>query len=426
MSSTKNDIAWEKLFKSHNILSEVQRNRSFEISAAQINQVREARLMTKFDHKINLPKIFTDNKLSILPITRGSYVISQFETYKKFAEIDSELIRVSLPEYLQSIDYENINSEAMAINCSFVSGILADFVEDEELLPTVSGRMGSSSFSFNIRNMELKRDVTINVKNSQIEIDGGYEGLRYLTLLEAKNAISDDFLVRQLYYPYRLWAGNVAKRVKPVFMVYSNGVYYLYEYQFENVNNYNSLALIKQKRYSIEAVEITLEDILQIMGNIQFVTEPEIAFPQADNFNRIINLCELLFQNEMTKDDITTNYDFDPRQTNYYTDAARYLGLIDKKRDNSSIVFYLTYEGEKILKLKYKVRQLNFARLILRHRPYHDVLRKYLTTRKMPSKEEIVRSMRESGLYNIEAESTYKRRASTVAGWINWILNLSR
>jgi hypothetical protein len=43
----------------------------FEITAIQINEFREAGLMTKFDHSINLPKIFSDNGLAILPITRG-------------------------------------------------------------------------------------------------------------------------------------------------------------------------------------------------------------------------------------------------------------------------------------------------------------------------------------------------------------------
>jgi hypothetical protein len=46
MSNTKNDAAWEQLFKIHDILSAIDKKGSFEISAAQINQLREARLMT--------------------------------------------------------------------------------------------------------------------------------------------------------------------------------------------------------------------------------------------------------------------------------------------------------------------------------------------------------------------------------------------
>jgi len=81
--------------------------------------------------------------------------------------------------------YKDITSEATAINCAFVSKILHDFTEEENLLPTVSGRMGSSSFSFDINSSNgLSR---INVENSQVEIDGGYEGDSSLNLIEAKN-----------------------------------------------------------------------------------------------------------------------------------------------------------------------------------------------------------------------------------------------
>ncbi|WP_043013222.1 type II restriction enzyme, partial [Clostridium perfringens] len=172
MSKGKNDIAWEILFNKYNIISEINEKGKFEITAKQINEVREARLMTKFDHKVNLPKIFADNKLSILPITRGSYIISKFEAYSKFEDTNSEIVRVQFPDYIESIDYENISSEAMAINCAYVSGIIHDFIEDEGLVPTVNGRMSSDLFSFNIKSNN--GDMNVEVKNSQIEIDGGY------------------------------------------------------------------------------------------------------------------------------------------------------------------------------------------------------------------------------------------------------------
>ncbi|MDM8313095.1 transcriptional regulator, partial [Clostridium cadaveris] len=216
MSKSKNDLAWEQLFNKYNIIHEIELNGKYEITAKQINEVREARLMTKFDHKVNLPKIFADNKLAILPITRGSYVISKFEAYSKFEDINTEIVRVQFPEHITSINYGNITSEAMAINCAYVSGIIQDFLEDEAILPTVSGRMSSDEFAFKINSKEDK--MHIDVKNSQIEIDGGYEGIETLSLIEAKNTLSDDFIIRQLYYPYRLWSQKIEKQVRPIFM----------------------------------------------------------------------------------------------------------------------------------------------------------------------------------------------------------------
>ena len=79
-----NDIAWEQLFKKYDILKHIERTGQFQISSKQIKEVREPRLMSKFDHTINLPQIFSDNKLSILPVTRGDYVIAHFDAYHTF------------------------------------------------------------------------------------------------------------------------------------------------------------------------------------------------------------------------------------------------------------------------------------------------------------------------------------------------------
>lgn len=79
-----NDEAWEKLFSKYDILKQIDMVGQFVISAAKIKKFREPRLMVKFDHTINLPKLFADNQLAILPITRGDYVISHFDAYHKF------------------------------------------------------------------------------------------------------------------------------------------------------------------------------------------------------------------------------------------------------------------------------------------------------------------------------------------------------
>lgn len=132
--TTKNDDAWGKLFDKYDIINHVEKNGQFIITSTQINEFREARLMTKFDHRINLPKLFSKNKLSILPISRGSYIISNFDAYKDFEALNHKIFKVSFPEHIESIDYKNITSEAMAINCAYISNIFSDFTEDYNLL----------------------------------------------------------------------------------------------------------------------------------------------------------------------------------------------------------------------------------------------------------------------------------------------------
>lgn len=424
-----NKEAWELLFEKYNILDEVNHNGYFKITAKQINEYREARLMTKFDNSANLPELFKENNLAILPITSNSYMIAKFQTYQEFEKTeDEEIIRINFPEYIQSLDYNNITSEALAINCAYITQILENFLEEEDLVPTISGKMGSGNFEFKINKNEGENEyINVAVQNSRIEIDGGFEGVNSLALIEAKNVISDDFMVRQLYYPYRLWKSKINKPVRPIYMVYSNGIFNVYEYKFEDDEDYSSIKFVKSKKYCIEDTEIEIKDIEDIFNDIKdFTKEPEIAFPQADSFERVINLCELLSEEPRTKNEITENYAFDERQTNYYTDAGRYLGLINKKRIDGNITFDLTDTGRKILNLKYKQRQLEYVKLILNHKVFYEYLKLYFERAEKPFTIDTVEIMKQCDLYNIESESTYKRRASTVRGWIEWLLELTR
>lgn len=423
MNKSKNDIAWEKLFEKYRILEKLANNERVLISSTEINQFREARLMTKFDHRSQLPKLFIEHKLSILPTSRGTYEIGMFETFCDFNKEEVEVTSIEFPTFLESIDHKDITSEAIAINCAFVSKILHDFTGEENLLPTVSGRMSSSLFDFTINSQQ--NTVNINVENSQIEIDGGFEGDTSLILIEAKNYISDDFLIRQLYYPYRLWSNKITKRVRPIFLTYSNGIFHLREYEFTSPELYNSIQLLHHKKYAVQEGSINIENIQNILETIQVVEEPKLPFPQADSFERIVNLCELLKQREfICKDDITQNYDFDHRQTDYYSNAAKYLGLVEIRSENQQIGCSLSENGIRIFNLPIIERQLEFVKLILSHSVFKNTLKLYFEKGDVPTKDEIVEIMKNAQLYNINSVHTYKRRASTIISWINWILGL--
>lgn len=425
-SHGKNDVAWEKLFDKYDIINEITCKGIFTISAEQIREFREPRLMAKFDHKINLPHVFTANSLSILPVSRGTYCISHFDSYQQFPDIDAPIQHFSLPEFIQTIDPGNITSETISISAALASGVFYDFAGEDILSPTVSGRMGSGSFNFAIKNTRCGQRVPVCVNNAQIEIDAALEGIGSLLLVEAKLDLSQDFIIRQLFYPLRTWASRVPKQVRPVFLLYSNSIFRLYEYEFVDLHEYNSIQLKKYGRYSIEDTHIEIGDVMHIVKNVTFCPEPEIPFPQADDFRRIINLCELLYENDLGKEEITTEYAFDTRQTSYYTDAGRYLGIIAKEKIPEGVRYRLTERGRQILCLPYKRRQLAFCDAILRHKVFWDVFTEGLRNGQLLDKKGIIFHMRRAGLYNVESDSTYSRRSSTIKCWLDWIASLWR
>lgn len=425
MSKTKTDKNWEKLFEKYNIATEIDRHGHFEISSTQINEFREARLMTKFDHKKNLPLLFQEYSLSILPITRGKYIISRFDAYKNL-DYDKNLqaIEVNLPPEIESIDINNIYSEATALNSAYTTGMINDFLEEEKTFPTISGRMSSSDFHFNIRNIEKNSVKSVRVENSQIEIDGGYEGSNKVMLVEAKNSISSDFLIRQLYYPYRLWNDKVKKEVVPVFMTYSNDIFSFFKFKFHNPMEYNSLVLIKQKNYIIAPDKIELNDIINVFKKVRLIQEPEISYPQADSFERVINLLEILMEEERDKDYLTHTLDVVHRQTDYYTNAGRYLGLIEKTTVDDTIIYRLTNEGRQIMNLPHKHKYLKIVEKILQNPSFNRAFIIFLKEGSIPSKDILVNVMKDSNIYKVKTDVTFGRRASTVRSWLQWIVDL--
>ena len=199
----------------------------------------------------------------------------------------------------------------------------------------------------------------------------------------------------------------------------------MYEYEFQNPDSYNSLALVKHKNYSIEDTAIELSDLQDVALRTKIVSEPNVSFPQANSFERVINICELLNTQELSHEQVTEEYAFDIRQTNYYTDAARYLGLLEKHyEDGRKPIYSLSSSGKRIMNLNYKQRQLAFCEVILQHRAFKETFNHCMETGSMPDTSTIVAIMQESNLYKVESMSTYVRRSSTISGWINWILGL--
>jgi len=423
---TENDKAWEAFFEGENINPNDAAVHGVRVTARAMKKYREPRLMAKFDHQINLPKIFADNKLSILPTSRGSYFIGRFDGYCRMeASSNLSLCNMSLPEHLQSLDANHITSEAIAIHCAAAAGIVADFLGDENVYATVCGRMGSGHFDFRAGNTKPSASHAICVKNAQMEIDAAYEGIHSLAIFEAKINISDDtdFLIRQLYYPFRTWSDRLKKPVRPVFLIYANGIYTLREYAFRDPLVYNSIEMLRQERYSLEDTNIEIQEIEETIRQAVVQPAPQgVPFPQANTFDRIINLCEILKTRILTSDDIAQEYDFTRRQSDYYANAAMYLGLVCDWKNKSKKTYELTGKGRKIMQMRYKQRQLALCECICSRDVFNALAHQYFQTGKLPEQKDIALAIQ--AVDRNLAPATLKRRADTAASWLGWIARL--
>ena len=420
--------AWKAIIEKYHILEHIEKDGCFPIKASQIKEFREPRLMAKWDSTDALPEVLRKNKINILPDSRSSYVLGDFLLYQEIPPLDEPVTRmehVEFPDY-ESIDINNISSEANAINVLIISGILNDFLGTGENVSTFNGRMGTGCFTFEVdTHRGIKQKICVN--NAQCEIDGGFENEASVVIMEAKNVVHEDFHIRQLYYPYRLWKDKVKKPIRLIFSVYSNRIYRLFEYRFKIPEDYSSIELVKSKNYSLQDTKITKEDLWEVRNHTTTRTDDDmndtdIPFIQANSMDRIISLLENLYENPMTGLQIAELMDFEPRQSDYYFNAGRYLGLFEKHADDKQRIVSLTPLGEKVFRLNYKKRQLKLVELILEHEIFGAFFDSMMLTGQLPDKNKIADDMRRLHVCN---ESQIVRRAGSVSGWLKWMNNLT-
>ena len=305
-----------------------------------------------------------------------------------------------------------------------LTGILDDFLQVERNVATFSGRMGTGNFDFYVDTFYGGKQ-NIHVSKAQCEIDGGFENDDSVVIIEAKNVVHRDFHIRQLYYPYRLWKEKVKKPIRLVFSVYSNMIYRLFEYRFDEIEDYSSISLVKSKNYSLQDTTITQEDLLNVRRDTEITENDDkdkrkVSFPQANVMEKVISLMENLYHNPMTKQQIAELMNFDERQSDYYYNAGCYLELFQKAENNDR---ELTRLGERVFKMNYKERQLHIVSLILKHKIFADFFDSIINTGSLPNKKEIEERMIALNICN--NCDTLSRRANSVLGWLKWIFNLT-
>ena len=426
MVEGKTDKAWERILQDNpQILKAIQKDGLYAIESSTIKEYREPRLMTKFDTSANVAKPLKDYGIDVLPNTRHSYVLGRFDLYEPFPDVaDIRPIPISLPDF-ETLRIGSLTSEANAINALIACGALMEFLNEEWLIETFNGRMGTDDFSFDIETANGNY-LPIDVHSAQLEIDGGFESDRSVVIMEAKNVIHSDFNVRQLYFPYRKYLKMVRKPIRLVFSQYTNLTYYLHEYEFWDSNNFSSIQRLRTQAYTFEDISISWSDLRETWERTAVKTDDNqitapIQFIQADRFEIVLALLEHINAEggDMLTSDIAEFIGYVPRQAAYYPAAGQYLGLFDRSEHGH---VKLTPLAVAILDLGYRKRQLAYASLMFEHEIFHRLFGIAFRSGTMPEKSDAITVMLELNVCNHSA--TMARRATSVISWLKWIMSL--
>ena len=412
------DDSWQQLDAKLNIIKTINKNGEFIITSDQINAFNkngsygpDARLMTSSDTRGQRPKLFDKENISMLPIGNRAFKLVRFDSFFDIQDIckQIELIGQEKIQRYETIDIQKIASEDKAILISDISEMLKDFTAEKSLKMTNKGKFGVEKIDFNIQlaNNQYKK---IEVNGGQAELDAGFEGEQFY-VIEAKLRQLDDFNIRQLYYPYRYWQMRIKKPVVPLFMVYSDRVFNLWEYSFAENDNFNSLQLIRHKKYTFEKeISTSFSSLLDIK---EFVQPTDVPFPQADSFETVINLLDFINAGVSNKEAIAERFVFDERQSDYYSNAAKYLDLLTRTDDG----FVLTQKGKEIVNSSRIQRHYLLAKTILSRKVFYDIY--VAAINDTVSEKDIINIMKKNKV-DLSAE-TMKRRSSTVKHWIEWV-----
>ena len=423
--------AWGRVLRKHPDIMQAIRERGYcEVKADTIKEEREPRLMTKHDFLDSVPSPLKSHHVNVLSVTRHSYVLGEFDVFQKFPEEKpSRLEFCTLPPF-ETLRVDDITTESKAINALIISGVLNRFLGTDELTETFNGRMGTGRFDFGI-GLRRRDPLWLEVNGAQLEIDGGFENDECVVIMEAKNRLHDDFNVRQLYYPLKKYSTFVTKPIRLVFSQYDNLTYTLYEYEFADIDDFNSIQLVGAASYAFEDCRVTADDVMHVWETTKVIyddnehqIEGEPPFPQADKIERIFGLLEFLRdqpEQSATTVEIAEFMGTVVRQAAYYPAAGEYLGVLERSWNSIT----LSREGAALLKKNRRERLLEMVRLLFRHEIFHrlygEAVHRYGD---IPSTEVVADTMAELKVLDSEADSMYYRRAQTVRAWLKWLFDL--
>lgn len=403
MPSISRDQAWTNIFDRYNILSKIRRDNFADITADEIKAVdgKEARLMAKVDFREHLPSIMREENLSILAINNGTYRIAQNDPFIDIdRNIHTNIIEVAPPQNIMSIDPYNIRSESAALDIAAISNML-NIVFGQESHLAVRGRL-RGSLAFNIGT------TPYDVNGVQIEVDGGYESLNAIHLLEAKIGYSNNINIRQLLYPKLYWEAELRhqKEVKSYVFYLQNDIYRFIPYHYDGAIGYVDHSEEKAFRF----IQPLQDDFS--LYNIQIdesKVDMTVPFPQADRFENINAMLMLLSDNDcVNKQILDMSFDIVPRQIDYYYNALKWMKLFREQND----CLILTDSGRRIADLPFRERNMELAKIVFSEPIMNDIL-----NHRIPNENYYAR-------YRMNSDSTIKRRIQTVKAWVNYFKSI--
>lgn len=376
------------------------------VTAEQIKGItgHEPRNMAYMDSEESLPDVFRRANVFLLPVENGRYAIVRGRGFHQLEPIPAPPLDFvsQAPFPLQTLG-KGAQSESQHLDFAYHSRLISDFAGAPDLHPTIRGRKFTGAFDFRVNGSPI-----ISVDGVQIEVDAGYESRENILLFECKAVATRSFLIRQLYYPLRNWAGETAKPVRAFFFLAEPQTkeYRIWEYSWPDLDDYEGITLRRSGSFHVREKPLDIRPFARVRPK-----DASNVIPQADDVTKLLEFPFVVASGKTDSAAVAEYFDFDVRQSSYYRQATEALGLVEMQGTE----YCLTPRGRTYVGLPPDERTKLFLQIMLEMPIVHKVLTATIVAGSAGlSYGDIERIIKENSSLG---GTTLHRRAVTIVAW---------
>jgi DNA adenine methylase len=416
----------------HDRLDRVIRHKGFDLDGIQTYQVTSAelkslggaepRLIAKMDTREQLPPLLAGSGYFLLPTSTRKYAIVPGEGYHDLEGIDDRP-RTFTPEREIPVTIALKSGESAAIQTALYSGLLEEVIG----VPQLRSTLHNDKVTIKDSEIHYGKHWSLQLRGAQAEVDAGFENHGDFFLFECKvwpHSTLKDFNVRQLFFPQlHAWEDFAERGIKlrpRCFFLNiepDTSTYRFWEYTFGDPHDYSDLKLVRRQAFRLlqkrrnSPTELLEELLVPQASHTTYV-------PQADDPSKLVALLEGVAEGLTTADQLAARFQFDPRQSNYYGEAAEELGMLERQRGRG---FSLTPLGSLIVKHTSDLAAKEVIQRIFTLPVFREIAQSAVKTGNPTIPQDQIPQMisrASQGRYN---ETTVRRRTQSVVAWLNWI-----
>lgn len=420
---------WDRIFEKLKILEHLEKEEYFALSRTDCSMVFNNGFKIRlekyfiFSSMNDLPEVFKQNNLILLQKYKSTFSICYADNYYYLPELnyDAKVFKNTI----------SVISKKSFLNDHLAYGLaLVNYGVFEDVLISNNGQKLNLTEIY-LFNSPLSETKDIKVIYTDIRTQKtwlmkiGYVKLYYDFILEDESTLfcvrvhdkySNSINKSLLFNILSTFKELTNKKIVFIEIYKESKSNTLYELVFQNENDINSIESINEIKFNLNVEEYVNESkkfILTDQKTEYFITRDKVPFPQANDFEKVIKYCDLIYNNKKNLQELINELGVTSRQVIYYKDSCLFLSLI---REQEGQVFLnpnlskIYREGTVKQKYEYFVESIIENEILFKcYNLFVD------------DKLNITNFKNVVGSEYIMSESTLKRRLSTINSWFKWL-----